>query len=147
VVETCRGNKDKNRNKIALTVEYALFIVILILTFFPYFEKMKVGLCDLHAVCVSVNPASVNFECLNQFLWNFVCILYHLSPSQILSISLYVCMYIPPTVATQKLSKHLRAATNTRNGGRTVGRVCLYISLSFLGNNSVKTFPRQLIIG
>jgi hypothetical protein len=23
---------------------------------FPYFEKIKVGLCDLHAVCVSMYP-------------------------------------------------------------------------------------------
>jgi hypothetical protein len=26
------------------------------LAYFPYFEEIKVGLCDLHAVCVSVNP-------------------------------------------------------------------------------------------
>jgi hypothetical protein len=26
------------------------------LAYFPYFEKMKVGLCDLHAVCVSPSP-------------------------------------------------------------------------------------------
>jgi hypothetical protein len=31
------------------------------LVYFPYFEKMKVGLCDLNAVCVSVNPPPINF--------------------------------------------------------------------------------------
>jgi hypothetical protein len=30
--------------------------VCVLLVYFPYFEKMKVGLCDHHAVCVSVHP-------------------------------------------------------------------------------------------
>jgi hypothetical protein len=54
---------------------------------------------------------------------------------------------IPPFVARQWLSKHVPTATNTRNNRRTVGCVCLWvclcIPLSLLGNNSVKTFPRQ----
>jgi hypothetical protein len=30
--------------------------------YFPYFEKIKVGLCDLCAVCVSVYPSTaINF--------------------------------------------------------------------------------------
>jgi hypothetical protein len=31
------------------------------LAYFPYFEKMKVGLCDLYAVGVAVNPPPPNF--------------------------------------------------------------------------------------
>jgi hypothetical protein len=34
----------------------------------------KVGLCDLHAVCVSVNPPLLSFECLNQSSGNLVCV-------------------------------------------------------------------------
>jgi hypothetical protein len=48
------------------------------------------------------------------------------------------------------LDKHVPAAMNTRNHRRIVGRVCLWICLciplSLLGNNLVKTFPRQLRI-
>jgi hypothetical protein len=54
---------------------------------------------------------------------------------------------IPPLIVRQRLGKHVPAATNTRNNRRIVGRVCLWICLcipmSLLGNNSVKTFPRQ----
>jgi hypothetical protein len=56
-------------------------------------------------------------------------------------------MCIPPIVERQRLGKHVPAAKNIRNNGRNVGRVCLWvclcIPLSLLGNNSVKTFPRQ----
>jgi hypothetical protein len=54
---------------------------------------------------------------------------------------------IPPSVARQRLGKHVPAETNARNNRRIVGcvglLVCLWISLSLLGNNSVKTFPRH----
>jgi hypothetical protein len=48
-----------------------------------YSEEMKVALCHLHAVRVSVNPPPppLTFECLNQFLWN--CYIRHLSPSEL----------------------------------------------------------------
>jgi hypothetical protein len=52
----------------------------------------------------------------------------------------------PHLIARQRLGKHIPAAMNTRNKRRIVGRVCLCISLSLLGNNSVKIFPRQQII-
>jgi hypothetical protein len=63
------------------------------LTYFPYFEGMKVGLWYHHAVCIP----QLTFECLNQSLWNLVRISWHLSPSQrrtsqIPPISLCVCM-------------------------------------------------------
>jgi hypothetical protein len=35
---------------------------IYFLAYFPYFEKVEVGLCDHHAVCVSVYPS---YERLN----------------------------------------------------------------------------------
>jgi hypothetical protein len=57
----------------------------LLLARFPYFEKMKAGLCDLHVVCVSVNsptPAPLTFEYLNQLLRNLVCITWQLDRSQ-----------------------------------------------------------------
>jgi hypothetical protein len=57
---------------------------------------------------------------------------------------------IPLFIARQRLGKHITAATNTRNIRRIVGRVCLWvslcISLSLLGNNSIKMFTRQRII-
>jgi hypothetical protein len=54
---------------------------------------------------------------------------------------------IPLFIARQRLGKHVPASTNTRNNRIIVGCVCLWvclcIPLSLLGNNSVKTFPRQ----
>jgi hypothetical protein len=35
------------------------------LAYFTYIEKIKVGLWDDLAVCVSVYPPLLNFECLN----------------------------------------------------------------------------------
>jgi hypothetical protein len=44
---------------------------------------MKQGLCDQHAVCVSVNtPTHLNFECLSQSLRHLVCLSWQLRPSQ-----------------------------------------------------------------
>jgi hypothetical protein len=51
------------------------------LAHFPCFDKIKAGLWDHLAVCVSLCPPSI-FECLNQSLWNLVRISWHLSPSQ-----------------------------------------------------------------
>jgi hypothetical protein len=33
-----------------------MFLKHALLAYFPYFEKQKVGLCDLHALCVSLCP-------------------------------------------------------------------------------------------
>jgi hypothetical protein len=72
-------------------------------------------------------------------------------------INLCVCLCIPFSGARQRLSNHVPAATNTHNR-RIVGHVVfcavrvsskeslwvsMCISLSLLGNNSVKTFPSQ----
>jgi hypothetical protein len=67
-------------------------------------------------------------------------------------------MCIPPIITRQRLYERVPAAKNTCNNKRIVGCVvfyavlvlpnknlwvCLCISLSLLGNNSVKSFPRQ----
>jgi hypothetical protein len=102
----------------------------------------------------------LTFECLNRSLWNLVCtsISWHLSSSQSVCMSVCVALlslvgkglikYIP-FIAGQRLGKHVPAATNTRKNTRVVRRVFrgLCIPLSFLGNNSLKTFPRQRWIG
>jgi hypothetical protein len=69
-----------------------------------------------------------------------------------------ISMCIPPSVARQRLGKHVPAAKNTRKNKIIVGRVIFYavrvlskeslwvrlcIPVSLLGNNSVKTFSRQ----
>jgi hypothetical protein len=69
------------------------------LAYFPYFEKIKAGLCDLH------ESPPLTFDCLNQSLLNLVCISWHLSPSQRRTLSLCVCMCIPPIAARQTLGK------------------------------------------
>jgi hypothetical protein len=43
------------------------------------FKKIRVGLCNLHAVCEF--PVST-FKAWNESSWNLVCISWHLSPSQ-----------------------------------------------------------------
>jgi hypothetical protein len=37
------------------------------LAYFRYIEKMKVGLCDLHALCMSMYPPLSTFEWLNLY--------------------------------------------------------------------------------
>jgi hypothetical protein len=49
---------------------YPLFL--LILAYFPHFEKISVGLWDHHDVYASVYPLFSTFECVNQSLWNLV---------------------------------------------------------------------------
>jgi hypothetical protein len=55
--------------------------------------------------------------------------------------------YSPPFIARQRLDKHVPTAKTTPNNRTIVGLVCLCVCLrillSFLGNNSVETFPRQ----
>jgi hypothetical protein len=36
------------------------------MAYFPYFEKIKVSLCDFQAVSVSVTPPILTSECQNQ---------------------------------------------------------------------------------
>jgi hypothetical protein len=46
-----------------------------LLVYCPYFEKIKVSLWDHLALCVSVSPPPKStYECLNQSLWNLVCV-------------------------------------------------------------------------
>jgi hypothetical protein len=65
--------------------------------------------------CLCILPSA--FECLNQSLWNLVCISWNLSQSQWLThkspLSICVPVFIFPTVAKQRHGKNVRAATNT----------------------------------
>jgi hypothetical protein len=72
------GNKNKFFSSFQITVAAAPLSLTL-LAYSPYLEKIKVDLCDHHAVCVST-PST--FECLNQSLRNFVYIIWHRSLSQ-----------------------------------------------------------------
>jgi hypothetical protein len=107
--------------------------------------------------------AGVTFECLDQSLWNLVCISWHVGPpqrrtSQIPPISLCVCTCIPPIVArqrlgkilsllniaTKRLGKHVLAAKSGHKNIRIVVRVylwaCLCIPLSLFWKNSAKGY-------
>jgi hypothetical protein len=54
---------------------------------------------------------------------------------------------IHPFIASQRLGKHVPAAKIEELLDACVGRGCRCIPLSLLGNNSVKTFPRQRTVG
>lgn len=105
-------------------------------------DSHEIGLCDLHAVCMSViNPPHIHFSMPEPIFMKFG--MYIMAPESIsaayfINSSLHscVCMCIPSIVARQRLGKHVLAAMNTRNSG-IVGRV--YLSL--LGKILVKTSP------
>jgi hypothetical protein len=71
-------------------------------------------------------------------------------------------MCSPPIVARQRLGRQVLTAGNTRNSRKTVGSPVFYmvrvvskkslwvflcIPLSFEGNGTLNTFPRQRIVG
>jgi hypothetical protein len=90
-------------------------LLLLPTTYFPYFEKIKVGLCDHLAVCVSVYPPT-NFwmaEPIFMKLGIHIMTPEPLSPTYFINPSnqsLYVCICI---ATRQRLGKHVTAATNT----------------------------------
>jgi hypothetical protein len=70
------------------------------------------------SACLWITPPVLTFECVNQSLWNLVCISWHLSPSrrrtsQIPPNSLCVCtcMCNPPITVWQKLGNDVPVAT------------------------------------
>jgi hypothetical protein len=74
---------------------------------------MKVGLCDVQAVCVSVYSSLLIYECLNHGMYimalESISTAYFINPSH-----QSVCLYMyPPTVARQHLGKKVAAARNT----------------------------------
>jgi hypothetical protein len=142
---------------------HVYLIKLSIFSLLSLFWKMKLGLRDLHAVCLWIPRIN---------LWmpepNFKKLGMHIMAPEPISTSYFinhshqsVCLYvypscrwyadsvkcIPPFTARQRLGKHVPEAKNTRNNRRITGHmclwVCLYIPLSLLGNNSVKTFPLQ----
>jgi hypothetical protein len=109
----------------------------LFLAYFP-----KVGLCDLHPVCVSVYP---HYQLLNA--WTNLYETWYVYHANWAHLTVYfrnpsrqsVCTCIPATVARQRsvkcippfgarqrLGKHVQAAKNTRNIRRIIGRVIFY---------------------
>jgi hypothetical protein len=72
--------------------------------------------CSLCCLYVYEYPPLPTLECVNQPSWNLVCISRHLSPHQRRStwmLPTNLCLYVYPLiVATQRLAKHVPAATN-----------------------------------
>jgi hypothetical protein len=91
-------------------------ISLLFLAYFPYFEKIHKQVHDiaLLSVCLWISH-TLTSECHNHFLWNLVCISWHLTSSQ------RWILQIPPMSLC----------------------ACMCITLSLLGNGSVKTLTRQ----
>jgi hypothetical protein len=125
-------------------LQYKLSIFHL-LAGFPYFEKINLGLWKHHAACMSVNPPLSTFECLNQSLWNLVCLSWHLSSSNSIlhkylpSVCVFVCVSllplldkgsvqrIPLFIARQRLSKHVTMEMNISKNIKNVGRIILHM--------------------
>jgi hypothetical protein len=154
-----RGN-DNN-----IIIKQLHTVLHFLLAYFSYFEKIKEGVCDLHPVFVSVNLPyqllnawtnlyetwyiyNCNWANLNGVLHKSllsVCVSLCVSLLSLLGNDSVKC--ILPFGARQRLGIHVLAVMNTRNNRRITGRMCLWdrlcILLSLLGNNSVKSFPRQ----
>jgi hypothetical protein len=110
---------------------------------FHYFEKMKIGSCNLHAVCVSVYPP-INFRMAEPIFMKLG--IYMMAPEPITmayfmkishqSVCLYV--YLPvvarqwlgknhPVIVKQQLGKNVTTANEyAHNSRRIVGRVIFY---------------------
>jgi hypothetical protein len=116
------------------------------LAYFSLFWKIKVGLWDHHAVRVTVN-AGLLTEPICETWYAYRSTWAYRSSALRKTLPSVCCVLVPPVVARQRLGKHVSAAPNTRNSRRTVGLVCLwvslYIPLLLRGNNSVKTLPQQ----
>jgi hypothetical protein len=134
-----------------------------LLAYFPYFKKIKISLRDLLVVCLWISPHSLFNAWTN--LYQTWCLYHgtsaHLNgvlhkplPSIWVSMSVFLLSLLGKGsvemyafVARQRLCQHEPEAMNTCNNKRIVGSVCLWvclcIPLSLLGNNSVKTLPRQ----
>jgi hypothetical protein len=106
----------------------------------------NVGLCNFRPVCMSVYafpPSTV--ECLNQSLWNLVCIhgnwahlngiLHKSCPTVCVSVCISLLLLlgkglvkcIHPSVARQWLGKHIPVVMNTHTNRRTVKHVIFYV--------------------
>jgi competence protein ComGC len=55
-----KGIKQKNRFIIIIIIIITIIIIILFLAYFPYFEKMKIGLCDQGTVSVCVCASHIS---------------------------------------------------------------------------------------
>jgi hypothetical protein len=118
--------------------EYEIWGSLCVLACFP-----KVGLCDMHHVCIS-HSLSI-FECLNESYetwyayhgnWAHLNGVLHKSfPSVCVSVCVSLLSLqgncsvkcILPFGARKRLGKHVSAAANTSNNRRIVGRVIFYV--------------------
>jgi hypothetical protein len=102
--------------------------VISLLSLFWKKKKMEVGLCDLHAVCVSPHNQIWTTEpifmkhCMYIIAPELISTAYFINPSH-----QSVCLHMYPSfVARQRLGKTFTATVNIRNNKRTVYSVVSY---------------------
>jgi hypothetical protein len=118
------------------------------LAHFPYFGKIKVGLCDHHAICMyicvspPINVWRAELICmkLGMYIMAHVPIskAYFINPS-----NQPVCLHVyPPIVARQRLDINFTAATGTRNDRRIVGRVVFCAARGVSKENRRLVIPR-----
>jgi hypothetical protein len=118
--------------------------------YFPYFEKIKVGLWDHDAVCVSVNP-SINFWipepifmklCIYILTLELIWTAYFINPSH-----QSVCLYrICTPLSRQRLGKNVTAATNTHEtGGELLDASFSMRSVSYQRKVRDYYFPELLV--
>jgi hypothetical protein len=98
-------------------------------------------------LCIYVSSPSSTFKCLNQSLWNFVHITWQLNPSRrrtyksLPSFCVSLCVSLLSFLGNGSAkTRHFLCGPCLIKGESAL---CLCIPLSLLGNNSVKTFPRQ----
>jgi hypothetical protein len=127
------------------TLTMALLLVSFINLLSLFWKNERTLLQCPSSLCVC-ESTPINFECLNQYLWNLVCISRHLSPSQRRTSYIPpISLCVSPIFARQLLGKHVSAAEITCNSIRIIGHVYLwvflFIPLSLLGNSSGKYVP------
>jgi hypothetical protein len=117
----------------------------------PYFGKKLKYAYAIPILCVWI-PTLLTFECLNQYLWNLLCITCtsaHIEGVLHRSLNSDYRLMSILIVARRRFGKHVSAATNTRNNRIIVAWaylwVCLCIPLSSIGKNSVKKNFRRVI--
>jgi hypothetical protein len=82
----------------------------ILLAYFPYFEKIKVGLWNDHALCVSVYPPLWTFECMNAV---YIMVLKPIWTAYFINATHQaLCFYV--YVASQRLGKNFTSARSTQ---------------------------------
>jgi hypothetical protein len=150
-VPSYKNTRRENSRELELQLTHAFASrTQLIFSLLPLFWKikLKVSLWDHHAVCVSVYHPLLTYELLNQFLWNFVCVSWQLSPSQrltlwILPISLCVCLSVPCLLGYGSVKIIYRGNECTSNNRRIVQGVVLCAVRVVLKESRRLVLPRN----